>query len=351
MITPNQFNIFVTTANVAIGAAYNEALSTPVAYSKFCETVPSGGSQNVYAWTGMLPKMREWVGPRVTVEPAAQTYTLVNQAFEGPNVAIDRFRLDDDQNNFYTYWRVLADMARQAARQPDYMFRDLLEGAGSQSSTQRQTGLDGQLGFSVAHPIDFYNPNAGQIASGTFPLGVYINDFTNGGQTVAVPKSGGGSTNVTVGGAFSPTAVATIAEYMMLIPAEDGEAIGVVPTEIMVSPFLKLEAETILKDQYFSPPAWGTITGQVGAAENALARFGLNLTVNPLLKNGYTYYLADTSKAFKPFVYQVREPVVFTPRTQETDPVVFDNHQYVWGQWGRMAVGWSYPWLYARGGV
>ena len=74
MITPAQFNIFVSSVNTLIGAAYDDTV--PVAYDKLCETVPSAGSQNVYGWTGMLPKMRLWNGPRVVFEPAPQTLYL-----------------------------------------------------------------------------------------------------------------------------------------------------------------------------------------------------------------------------------------------------------------------------------
>lgn len=349
MITPAQFQIFVTTANVAMGTAYQEALSTPIAVNALCQTVPSQASQNAYPWTGMLPKMREWLGPRVTVEPGVYNYILVNQAFEGPNVSIDRFRLDDDKAMYGVYWRMLADMARQAARQPEYMLRDLLENAGSQTGT-RQNGVDGLPGFYTAHPIDPFNTNVGGISAATFSGGTFSNDFTGGGSTVNIAKAQGGNATFVVGGAFSPTALTSLVEYMMLIPAEDGEAIGVTPTVVMTGTTLKVEAELVLKNQYFAPPAWGSITGQVGVAENAIKRFGLDLIVNPLLKAPATWYVADQSKGWKPFIYQVREPVTVTPRVNENDPLVFDNHAYMWGQWGRMAVGWSYPWLYARSG-
>ena len=127
MITPSQFNVFVSTVNTLIGQAWADTV--PVAYTKLCQSVPSNSSQEVYGWTGMLPKMRLWNGPRVVFEPAPQTYVLANQTFES-TLSLDRFRLDDDQ--YGIYYRMLPDMARQAARQPDYMVRDLLENSGDQ---------------------------------------------------------------------------------------------------------------------------------------------------------------------------------------------------------------------------
>lgn len=333
MITPANFNILVSTVTNLIGAAWTKTV--PTFYSKFCQAVPSGSTQEVYPWTGKLPKMRLWVGPRVTFQPAPQTYTLVNQVFES-TLSIDRFTLDDDQYDYL--YRVLPDMAEQARYQPDYMLRDLLENTGDQTGSL-QNGLDGLTGFNTAHPVDFYNAGAG----------TYSNDFL-GGYTATLPAPGGGTTNVTIGGALSPTAVFTAVEYMMQYKGEDGEPLGVVPNEIMVGTMLRGEAELIIRNTYFSPPTWGTQTGQVGAAENPITRFGLNLTVNPLLKQAYTWYLADTSRGFKPWIHQRREATKMVPRVNENDPVVFDQHTFLWGMWDRQAVGWGPSFLFARSG-
>jgi len=334
MITPSQFNVFVSSVNTMIGQAWTDTV--PVAYSKLCQNVPSNSSQEVYGWTGMLPKMRLWNGPRVVFEPAPQTYILANQTFEA-TMSIDRFRLDDDQ--YGIYYRILPDMARQSARQPDYMLRDLLENSGDQTGT-RQYGLDGLTAFNTAHPINLYN-----AAQGT-----YSNDFTAGGFVTTFPKAGGGSSSVTVGGAFSPTSVMTSIEYMMTYKGEDGEALGVVPNLIMVHPLLRGEAEVVLKNSFFAPPAWSTLTGQVGAAENPLQRFGVELLVNPFLTQAYTWYLADTTRGFMPFIHQVRQATVMVPRINENDPVVFDSHQFLYGMYDRQAVGWGPSFTFARSG-
>lgn len=334
MITPSQFNVFVSTVNTLIGQAWTDTV--PVAYDKLCQSVPSNSSQEVYGWTGMLPKMRLWNGPRVVFEPAPQTYILANQTFES-TLALDRFRLDDDQ--YGIYYRMLPDMARQAKRQPDYMVRDLLENSGDQTGT-RQLGLDGLTAFNTAHPIDLYNANAG----------TYSNDFTGGGYTTTFPKAGGGTSSVTVGGAFSPTAVMTAVEYMMTYKGEDGEALGIVPNTIMVHPLLRGEAEVVLRNSFFAPPAFATLTGQVGAAENPFQRFGIDLLVNPFLTQAYTWYLMDTTRGFMPLIHQIRQATVTVPRINEQDPIVFDSHTFQYGMWDRQAVGWGPSWLFARSG-
>lgn len=325
MISPSNFAIFVSTANTMIGQAYSVTANT---YPRYCSTVPSGGQQNIYAWTGMLPKPRVWEGPRVVHQPAPQTYTLVNLPYE-ETVAVDRFVLDDDMLG--VYYRLLPDLARQTKRLPDLWTRDLIENAGSFTGT-RQNGLDGLTHWNTAHNVDIYDTSKG----------TYANDFTGGGLT----KNG-----ILVGGALSPTGFKTLREYMRTFKAEDNEPLAVLPDLLMVSPLLETEASLILKSMFFAPPAWGTITGQVGAADNPLARFGVDYMVNPLLTNSpKTWYLLDTTKAFKPFIWQVREQPVMVPRVNENDPNVFDNHMYQWGMWGRGAPGWSYAWLSTRSG-
>lgn len=330
MITPANFNLFVSTVNTLINEARVRTL--PLIYPTLCEEMPSGTTQNVYGWIGRLPKMRKWDGARVVFESAPQTYTLVNQAFES-TLAIDRFRLDDDQ--FGLYYKQIPFMTEQARMQPDYMLRDLIENVGDQTGTL-QNGLDGLPGFSTAHPVDFYNAGAG----------TYSNDFVGGFGTTLQ------GVGYTVGGALSsPGAFWSAYEYMMSYKGEDGEPLGVVPDTLMCSQFLKGEAEILLKNSFYSPPAWGFITGQVGAAENPVAKWGMNLVINPLLVNyPLRWYLACTTRPFRPFIHQRREATQMVPRVTENDPVVFNNHTFLWGQWDRQAVGWGPSFLVARSG-
>lgn len=327
MVTPAGFNLFISTVNTMIGEVYSDATITEH-WKDVCSVIPSTGSQNVYGWTGMLPKARVWKGSRVVVRANPQTYTLVNLPYEH-TLTIDRFHLDDDLMGIY--YRQLPDQARQMRRQPDYWARDLLEARGDFSGTTLQAGLDGLSAFNTAHNINIYAP-----AQGT-----YSNDLI-GGQTI---------NGVLTGGTFSPTALATAAEYFMRYQGEDGEPLGVYPNLAWFPTALMMEAELVLKSQFFAPPAWGTITGQVGAADNPLRRFGITPTVNEFLVSTNRWYLFDTTKTFKPLIWQVREAPRTTPRVSENDPVVFDLHHFLWGAWARAVVGWSYSWLMLRSGT
>jgi phage major head subunit gpT-like protein len=327
MITPANFAVFVTTASTLIGQTYS---STPVQYQAYASVMPCTSEQFTMAWTGRMPKARAWFGARHVHQPAPQTYTVVPIPYEN-TYGIDRFKLDDDQ--FGVYYRMLPDMALQWKKQPDYELRDLLENTGVHVGT-RQNGLDGLTHWNTAHPIDLYDSSKG----------TYTNDSVGG-------FSDGG---VTVGGALSPTAFASVIEYQTTLKDEQGERLGITPSVLMIPPNLRVEAEMICKAAFFAPPSWGaygSITSQVGAADNVLSRMGVEPLVNHQLNSKTKWYSLDTTKAFKPFLWVVREDVTMVPRTNENDPVVFDTHTFIWGGWDRMCPAWSYAWLSHRSGT
>jgi len=326
MITPAGFNLFITTVNTSIGQVYSDA-TIPEFHKAIATETPCASTQMVFGWTGMLPKMRIWQGSRVVVQPYPQTYTVIPVPLE-LTVSIDRFHLDDDQMGIY--YRTLPDQARQVRRQPDLMMRDMIENAGAFTGTI-QNGMDGLTFFNSAHPVDLYSSAAG----------TYSNDLGSGGQTI---------NGVLVGGLFGVTSIATMAEYMMRLKGEDGEPLGIYPDTVMVPPALMLESNLVLREASFAPPAWGTITGQVGAADNPLLRFGIKPLVNFYLNSATKFYMLDTTKSYRPFQRVVREPYRMAPRVSENDPVVFDTHHYLWGWWGRETPAWGYSFLALRSG-
>lgn len=329
--TPASFQAFITNVETMIGQVYNEDMVDLIA-DKITTTLPCTSQQMVLGWTGLIPKMRPWFGPRVVNEAAPQTYTIVPLPYEN-TLAIDRFTLEDDQ--FGVLYRELPDMARQARRQKDYETRDLLEATGAYAGSVVQLGFDGLPHWNTAHPVNVYNPTQG----------TYANDFTGGGFTI------GGTL---IGGALGPTAFATLLQYAQTIKGEDNEVLGVTPSMMMVPTELRITAEYILKAMFLAPPAYGAfqqVSGQVGASDNMLRRMGVDLIVNKFLNNQTRWYLLDLTKAFKPFLWVVRNAVTMTPRVNENDPNVFDSHMFMWGQWNRVTPAWDYEFLSFRSGT
>ncbi len=341
MITPQNYAAWITTVDTRIGQIYAE-ISAAETHDQWSTTAPMQGSIWSMGWTGRMPKARPWYGSRVVHEPAPQTYQVEPVPYE-LTYGIDQFKLDDSSVNGQSiFWRELPDMARQWRMQPEYELRDLIEGSGIYGTTTHQLGPDGLSAFNASHPIDIYSPAAD--FGGLFTDGVYCNDFTSGGVTI------GGTL---IGGGLSQTSVASLSAYMRSIPSEDGENLGVSPDAIMVPQTLETVANIILKAAFWSPPTWGAftpLTGQVGAADNMMARMGIRPIVNPFLRNTTRWYMMDTTHANKPMWWVVREAPRQVPRMNPADPIVFDSHRYTWGGWDRVVPAWNFGWLMARSG-
>lgn len=340
MITPAQYAAFITQVNTRAGQIYTE-ISAAETHGQWSSVETMQGSIWSTAWTGKMPKARPWYGSRVVHEPALQTYSVSPIPYE-LTYGIDRFKFDDSSVNGQSpFWRELPDMAAQWRKQPEYELRDLLEAGGVMGTTERQTGMDGISFFNTAHPIDIYLPTFN--FGGLFTSGTYCNDFV-GGQSIG---------GITVGGAFSQTSFASMLAYMKMIPGEDGEVLGIMPDAIMIPTTLEIEANFILKAAFMAQPTWGAwapITGQVGAADNMIARMGVRPIVNPFLRSPTKWYMMDTTHSIKPMLWIVREAPRTVPRIAENDPIVFDSHRFTWGGWDRIAAAWSFSWLMARSG-
>jgi phage major head subunit gpT-like protein len=341
--TPSNWNLFVSSVNTMIGEVFSETdASIGSVWREIATEVPSNSSQVAHAWTGMLQKARQWVGPRVVMQASPETYIVINRRYEH-TLGIDKDDLMDD--HLGVYYRQLPDQVRQIRRHPDYWIRDLIEGAGTFASGQPgnpQNGFDGLTNWNTAHPIDIYLPGSA----------TYCNDFGTGGQSIAGGVPNGSGSNITVGGAFGVVAYSTLYNYMTRILGQDNEPLGIIPDTFMSGVQLKTEAELVIKAQSFAPPTWATLTSQVGAADNPFKRFAVqNVIINPFLTKAAGWYLLDTKRAIKPFQWQNRVEAVYTQRVNEADPVVFDTHRLLFGVWGRGAPAWGYPFLAARSGV
>ena len=347
--TPANVLPLVTTIDTRIGQLWTQ-LAAEADYGDYVteHTMAAEAAQYEQAWTGRMPKPRPWFGSREIFEPALQTYTVAVIPYE-LTYGIDRFKLSfysaKQPGNMNAFWRMLPDMVRSWRLHPAYEIRDLLESSGIQGTTARQNGMDGTAHFGTAHPIDVYAP--GFYGGNTlFSGGTYLNDSRGG--VVA------GSSGVTIGGALSVASFTGVWEYMQMIPGEDGEALGVMPNVLMVPPTLLGEAKLLLETKFFAPPAWGAfspIASQVGAADNTLAKMGVHIKVNGLLKNAKDWYMLDCRFSEKPFVWVVHTPPgKIIPRVNEDDPDVFDSHRFQWGGWDMVCPAWNPAFLSHKSG-
>lgn len=286
-----------------------------------------------FPWMGKMPKMRLWTGARQVNMPALETYQVTVQPWEN-TYGIDVYALADTGGGAYD--RMMVDFAESAAWNPEWQLRDLVQGTGVQTGT-RQIGTDGVTHWNASHPVDIYNAGAG----------TFCNDFGTAGVSL-------GSPSATVGGYLSQTTLSSVCAYVQTIKAQDGERLGVTPTDLMVPVQLEYLAKSLLQTQYLAPQtlgsAYGTIT-TVGTSDNVLSKMGLNLIVNRNLTNTKGWYLFDLSKAAKPFFRVMRQAPQFVTRQNPDDPAVFDQRTFLYGVDSRECPAFGPPFLSFRSGI
>ena len=97
--------------------------SAPSAYKQIAMTVPSSTREEVYAWLGQFPGMREWLGPRVVKNLSAHGFKIVNRDFES-TVSVPRNDIEDDR--YGVFGPVMSEMGRAAGEHPDQLIFSLL---------------------------------------------------------------------------------------------------------------------------------------------------------------------------------------------------------------------------------
>lgn len=133
----------------AVSTGFSTAFNTgqqavdPV-YNKICMMTKSSGRDEVYAWLGQMPGIREWVGPRVISSLEVHGWTIENRKFEA-TVEVPREAIEDDRIG--TFAPLFNDLGRRSAEFPDQLFAELI-GEGFSAPC-----YDGQYFFDSDHPV------------------------------------------------------------------------------------------------------------------------------------------------------------------------------------------------------
>jgi phage major head subunit gpT-like protein len=295
----NVSNLFIslkTTFNNAFGTAAGD-------WQQIAMKVPSTTGQNDYAWLSKFPRMRKWIGEKTIKLLAAFKYTIVNEDFEA-TVEVDRNDIEDDNLGIYQPQAQAA--GDSAATLPDEIIADVVNGAFTAKC------YDGQYFFDTDHPA---KDDTGQDISvsnmGTMPLRA---DTYDG----ALGSLGVGETT------------------MMEFKDDEGRPLNVKPNVLMVPPALKAVANTLYTADRLDD-------GKANPFKGAYAPL-----VNARLKSRTAWYLLDTTKPVKPFVYQVRKEPVFVSQTDMSADDVFSRKKFKFGAEARAAGGYGF-WQLAFG--
>lgn len=277
---------------------HNAFAATPTQWQKIAMLVPSTGSQEDYAWLSNFPRMKKWVGDKHIKSLAAFKYSIVNDDWEA-TVEVDRNHIEDDKLGIY---KPQAEMAGASAAQlPDEIVMDLVN--------QGFTNLcfDGQAFFDTDHEV----AGASVSNKGTVALSVAT-------QAAVIASYGAART------------------AMRKFKDDEGRPLNVNPNVLLVPPALEAIALAIVNNDRLDD---GKANPYKGTAE---------VVVDARLTSDTAWFLLDTTKAVKPFIYQERKAPVFVSQTDMNADDVFSRKQYKFGAEARAAGGYGF-WQLAFG--
>lgn len=289
---------------ITLKTLYNNAFAAaPSNWEKIAMKVPSTSGQNDYAWLSKFPKMIKWVGEKAVKSLEAFKYTIVNEDYEA-TVEVDRNDFEDDNIGIYA---PQAQMAGESAKQlPDEIIFALVNKAFTEKC------YDGQYFIDVDHPVKNEDGTTGSVSNkGTAALSI---------ATLALAQASLGAADTA----------------MMEFKDDEGRPLGVIPDTLLVPPALKQIANALMTTDRLED-------GKPNPFKDAYT-----VVVDGRLKSKTAWFLLDTKKAVKPFIYQERKAPVFVQQTDMNADDVFSRKKYKFGAEARAAGGFGF-WQTAYG--
>lgn len=280
--------------NVSYSTAFNKAFAeTVVHWQEVAMLTRSMSRETSYKWLGSFVTLKEWIGERELQKLAAYEYFIRNKKYEA-SIAVPREDIEDDQYGTYTpQFEILGEAA---AQHPETLvFGLLMKGF-------EQKGYDDTAFFSADHE----NAKKEKTVNNMSTLELNEASFSAARQS------------------------------MMMLQAENGKSLNIIPNLLAVSPALEEKADWILNADYHN------------GSSNTLKGKAKVLVVPELSKMPEAWFLLDTHRRIKPIIYQVRKDMKMTAMTKDTDENVFMNDEFIWGVDGRCNVGYSF-WQLAYG--
>lgn len=300
-LTPSNLQLFFTGLKVSFGEGY---LMPAPWWQELAMEVPSDTELETWGWSDLDSSvMREWVGPRITVNTALRSRSLTNKDWEKTK-SIPRNKLRDDRYGLYN--SIAKQMGWDAAKLHDQQLVKLLR--------SNPTCFDGKAFFADDHPQNIDDASAG----------TYDNNL-------ALP--------------LTPTNFGVARATMRAFKSRSGQPIGSEPSLLVVPPSLMDMALIITQAASIAALAPGASlgSGDVGTQTNIYQGSIKVLMVKELEVDPTTWYLFDNQGIIKPLLVQVRQPPNFVSLINETDPNVFFNKEFIFGVDSRSAYDVTLP--------
>jgi phage major head subunit gpT-like protein len=272
--------------------------AAPAVWQKIGMLVPSTGSQNDYAWLENFPKMRRWVGDKVIKNLKAGKYVLPNEDFEA-TISVKRNDIDDDNLGIIA---PQAQSAGFAAKQwPDELIMEKVNGAFTTEC------FDGQYFCDTDHPV--IDPATGLPASVSNKGVVVLSCAT---QAAAIASYGAART------------------AMRKFKDDEGRPLNITPNVLLVPPALEHIALALVNNDRLDD---GKANPYKGTAE---------VVCDARLTSDTAWFLLDTTKPIKPFIFQERKKPVPVSQTDPNSDDVFKRGVFNFSVESRGAAGYGF---------
>lgn len=282
-------NAIFLNLNKVFNQTFNDV---PVEYPDIAMVIPSSGAYMDYRWLSNFPQMKEWIGKKYISKLAEYNYVVRNKDYAA-TIEVRRNDIEDDQIGIY---KPQAESAAWSAKQhPDEL---VFEAANAVFDAKC---YDGQPMVSANHKVGKLTVSN----KGTKKLSI-------ASLTAAQASFGAART------------------AMRKFKDESGRPLNITPNVLLVPPALEdianaLMANALLEDGKPNPYK-GTAKVKVSAR----------------LTNDNAWFLLDTTKPVKPFIYQVRKKPVFVSQTNMDSPSVFMEGVFLFGAEARGNGGYGF---------
>lgn len=285
-------------AFISLNTLFNKAFAgAKPTYQKIAMRVPSSTSSEDYAWLSKFPKMRRWAGEKLIKKLKAFKYTIVNEDWE-TTIEVDRNDIEDDKLGIYA---PQAQSAGESAKMlPDEIVGELVAGCFTKEC------FDGQYFCDTDHPVTDTDGNIKYVSNKiTAPLSIVT-------QAAAMASFGAART------------------AMQNFKDDEGRSLKVNPNILMVPPALGDIAKTLMT------------TDRLEDGKPNLYKGACEVEVNQDIKVDTEWFLLDTTKPVKPFIYQERKKPVFVSQTDPQAEGVFKRKKFLFGAEARAAGGFGF---------
>lgn len=288
----------VTGLFIALKTTFNNAFAAaPADWEQIAMKVPSTSGQNDYAWLSTFPRMRQWIGEKTIKALSAFKYVIVNNDFEA-TVEVDRNDVEDDNLGIYG---PQAQAAGESAKQlPNEIIADVVNASFTTKC------YDGQYFFDTDHPSTDEN-----------------------GLPTSVSNKGTKKLSAASYQDLSDS-IGTAETAMMEFKDDEGRPLNIKPNLLMVPPALKAVATLLVTADRLDD-------GRPNPYKGAFT-----VRVDTRLKSKTAWFLLDTTKLVKPFIYQERKAPVFVQQTDPMSDDVFNRKKFKFGAEARAAGGYGF---------